>query len=97
MQPLLVVLCDMKTGSNDSIEVTVVSGDGVGFVEGLEVIFWFFLQSSPTGGAKVIAETVRLLSDLLSREGFSFGNVIDETEAAPLAAILEVKVSIFFF
>lgn len=43
----------------------------------------------------MISETVRLLSDLLSREGFTFGNVIDDTEAAPLAAILEIKVSVF--
>lgn len=58
---------------------------------------FLFGQSSPNGSSKVIAETVRLLSDLLSRDGFSFGNSIDETEAAPLAAILEVKVSIFYF
>lgn len=30
VQPLLVVLCDMKTGRNDSIEVTVVSRNIMG-------------------------------------------------------------------
>lgn len=59
----------------------------------LTLIFCF--QSSPTGSSSSIAEAVRLLSDLLSRQGINFGDgyVTDQAEAAPLAAILEVKVN----
>lgn len=48
-----------------------------------------------TNGEKLISEAVRLLGELLSRQSTTFivgKSFTDDIEAAPLAAILEVKV-----
>lgn len=68
----IVLLCDNKSGTNDTIEVTL---------------------STPTGdkaGPKALGEAVRLLGELLSRQG---KNVYaqEHPETIILAAIVEVK------
>lgn len=100
----IVVLCDLKAGTNDTIEVTLVSVLNR-FLAGQRVItiFLFFPlslshpQSTPTdpvGGASSLTEAVRLLAEILSRQqgvqNDSFQT--DLVEAAPLTSILEVKV-----
>lgn len=59
--------------------------------------FYFFLKSSPTRGAVgvvAVTEAVKLLGELLSRSNLDENYSIDNAEAAHLAAILEIKVSI---
>ncbi|XP_026469731.1 protein jagged-1b [Ctenocephalides felis] len=67
LRHIVVVLCEMKTGSNDTVEVTV---------------------SSPPGGnagAQIVALSVRLLGELISRGAAS-------SDGALPGAIREVKV-----
>lgn len=94
--PLLILLCDIKTGTNDTIEVTVVSSDSsdvrISDREFKSKRFCF-RQSSNTDNAQYVSDAVTVLGELLSR-GNSLGATytLDQGEAAPLAAILEVKV-----
>ncbi|XP_055700061.1 protein serrate [Phlebotomus papatasi] len=71
----IVILCDIKTGSNDTIEVTL---------------------SSPAGGSTgstAIRDAIKILGEVLSRQGSNLsGSRLDNHEAAPLVAIVEVKV-----
>lgn len=93
---LLVLLCDIKTGGNDTIEVTVVSFDDTFFFFENFNNFFFLLKSSPTRGAVgvlAVTEAVKLLGELLSRSNLDENYSIDNAEAAHLAAILEIKVS----
>lgn len=93
--PLLILLCDIKTGTNDTIEVTVVSIETSTSLQRSCLIYAFFnhSQSSNTNNAQYISDAVTVLGELLSR-GNSLGATytLDQGEAAPLAAILEVKV-----
>lgn len=96
--PLLVLLCDLKTGTNDTIEVTIVSVYWVlyepYYYEALfKLTILFDLQSTATKNPEYISQAVTILGELLSR-GSALGTTYsaDEIEAAPLAAILEVKV-----
>lgn len=98
---LLVLLCDIKTGGNDTIEVTVVSfvflKIYIFFTEQILIKYFFSLKSSPTRGAVgvlAVSEAVKLLGELLSRSNLDENYSIDNAEAAHLAAILEIKVSI---
>lgn len=56
-------------------------------------IFVFIFQSTATKNPEYITQAVTILGELLSR-GSALGTAYsaDEIEAAPLAAILEVKV-----
>lgn len=73
----IVILCDNKSGTNDTIEVTISASSGD--------------KTAP----KALGEAVRLLGELLSRQG---KNVYaqEHPETIILAAIVEVKVSVNF-
>lgn len=70
----IVLLCDNKSGTNDTIEVTLSAPNGD--------------KSAP----KALEEAVRLLGELLSRQGKNF-YAQEHPETIILAAIVEVKVS----
>lgn len=104
--PMLILLCDNKSGSNDTIEVTVVSATAL-LENTAEFLFYLYFnrisQSSQPNNPDLISDTVAILGEMLSR-GSSLGPTytLDQAEAAPLAAVLEVKVCIsnsssFFF